>query len=142
LRFPHVGWLRAEIGTDSPAERLEPACGRLAGEHDVVDLPDRLAVFGLTRLPTAYLDVLTALAVQRDVHLYLLHPSAALWAKTPEEATNPLFRSWGRDAHDRMQLVVVRRDTEAVDDVMRRDRLRRRLSCFVTPIASPTRSRC
>jgi exodeoxyribonuclease V gamma subunit len=37
-------------------------------------------VFGPTRLTTAELDVLDALAAHRDVHLWLQHPSPALWA--------------------------------------------------------------
>ncbi len=35
----------------------------------------RVALFGLTRLPASYLDVLAALAAHRQVHLFLLHPS-------------------------------------------------------------------
>src|SRR6185295_13638997 len=71
--------LRDRIGTPSPAERLEAACARLRAEPEVVDLPERLSLFGLTRLPAAHRDVLAALAARRDVHLFLLHPSPALW---------------------------------------------------------------
>ena len=71
--------LRERIGTPSPAERLGDACTRLREDAALVDLPERFSLFGLTRLPASYLDVLTALAAGRDVHLFLLHPSPALW---------------------------------------------------------------
>lgn len=112
--------LRDAVGRPSPAERLGPACRRLADEPTVVDLPDRLALFCLTRLPGSYLRVLHALAGSRDVHLFVLHPSAALWervaAATPhmtrrrDDATatlagNRLLASWGQDARE-LQLVL------------------------------------
>ncbi len=115
--------LRARIGEPSPAERLVDACARLAAEPALLDLPDRLSLFGLTRLPASYLDVLEAMATERDVHLFLLHPSPALWEAvapmvgptsrvlpraadpTADLAHNPLLASWGRDARE-MQLVL------------------------------------
>jgi exodeoxyribonuclease V gamma subunit len=115
--------LRAEIGVPSPAERHDEACGRLRSTADLVDLPERVSLFGLTRLPATYLDVLAALGVHRDVHLFLLHPSAVLWervavampspprglrrAEDPTSAapSNSLLESWGHDARE-MQLVV------------------------------------
>ena len=53
-------------------------CGR---SRQLLDLPPRLSLFGLTRLPASYLDVLEPLAEGRDVHLFLLHPSPALWER-------------------------------------------------------------
>ncbi|MGO9487767.1 MAG: exodeoxyribonuclease V subunit gamma, partial [Solirubrobacteraceae bacterium] len=115
--------LRARIDRPSPAEHLQSACGRLRNEPDLLDLPDRLSMFGLTRLPASYLDVLDAVAVDREVHLFLLHPSPELWRRlethvgpetrhlprredrTAAEARNPLLASWGRDARE-MQLVL------------------------------------
>jgi exodeoxyribonuclease V gamma subunit len=115
--------LRARIGRPSPAERLHEACDRLRAEPEILDLPPRLSLFGLTRLAASYLDVLDALAVGRDVHLFLLHPSPALWRRLepavdptsrylrrdqdPTAATprNPLLSSWGRDSRE-MQLVL------------------------------------
>ena len=73
--------LRARIGRPSPAERLRDACGRLRKERELVDLPPRLSLFGLTRLPASYLDVLEAMGAKRDVHLFLLHPSPVLWQR-------------------------------------------------------------
>ncbi len=117
--------LRERIGVDSPAERLRAASIRLAEDPDLLDLPSRLSLFGLTRLPASHLAVLRAIAVARDVHLFLLHPSGVLWDKVAAAAgaahpgpgwrrsddptvnlpANPLLRSWGRDARE-MQLVL------------------------------------
>ncbi|MEO7837061.1 MAG: exodeoxyribonuclease V subunit gamma [Acidimicrobiales bacterium] len=118
-------WRRLRTGLDqpSPAERLEEACVRLRAAPSLSDLPRRLSLFGLTRLPASYLDVLRALAVGRDVHLFLLHPSPVLWSRiadqtqhhaavgrrvddpTTRTGRNALLASWGRDARE-MQLVL------------------------------------
>jgi exodeoxyribonuclease V gamma subunit len=114
--------LRARIGLPGPAERRARACARVADDPDVLDLPSRLALFGLTRLPTGHHQILRALAAGRDVHLFLLHPSPALWDAvgaadetapvlrraadgTTELSRNRLLASWGRDARE-MQLVL------------------------------------
>ncbi len=119
--------LRARIAAPDPAERLELACVRVAENPGVVDLPERVSLFGLTRLPGTYLRLLAALARGREVHLWLLHPSPVLWARLSEEPSrpsrpsrpsgperrshpalvpaNPLLRSWGRDATE-MQAVL------------------------------------
>jgi exodeoxyribonuclease V gamma subunit len=115
--------LRERIGEASPAERLEDACRRLRQEPERLTLPPRVSLFGLTRLPASYLDVLEAVGGGREVHLFLLHPSPALWEKLEptvgptsrsllraEDPTagmpdHPLLQSWGRDARE-MQLVL------------------------------------
>ncbi len=111
--------LRARIGEPDPAERLARACARLREQPDLADLPPRLSVFGLTRLPRGHVDVLEALAAARDVHLFLLHPSPALWEKVAgrpktlrrrEDETaaltqNRLLASWGHDSRE-LQLVL------------------------------------
>ncbi len=115
--------LRARIGQPSPAERLVDSCRRIRDEPESLALPVRLSLFGLTRLPASYLDVLEAMGAARDVHLFLLHPSPALWEKlepivgptsrhvlrsedpTAGMARHPLLQSWGRDARE-MQLVL------------------------------------
>ncbi|MDQ6910329.1 MAG: exodeoxyribonuclease V subunit gamma, partial [Actinomycetota bacterium] len=76
--------LRDQVGVPSPAERLLGACERLRADPVVVHLPARLSIFGLTRLPASHVQILSALAAHRDVHLFLLHPSAALWSKVAE----------------------------------------------------------
>jgi exodeoxyribonuclease V gamma subunit len=115
--------LRARIGHPDPAERIAGACARIAAEPELLDLPPRLSVFGLTRLPAARLDVLRALASAREVHLFLLHPSPALWARiagnehgvvtsrradpTAALPRNRLLASWGNDVRE-LQLVLER----------------------------------
>jgi exodeoxyribonuclease V gamma subunit len=71
--------LRDELAVPSPAERLDSAVSRLWREPETSDLPERLSVFGATRLDPDHLRVLSALAEHRDVHLWLAHPSPALW---------------------------------------------------------------
>ncbi|MGH9075984.1 MAG: exodeoxyribonuclease V subunit gamma [Acidimicrobiales bacterium] len=129
---PDLAWqaslwraLRERIGAPSPAERMDEAIARLRRQPDLAGLPERFSLFGLTRLPASYLAVLDALAQDRDVHLWLLHPSPVLWAATAELgragrrprlgrrgegpaaalAGNPLLASWGRDARE-MQIVL------------------------------------
>ena len=112
--------LRARIGVPDPAERVEGACARLREEPGIVDLPARLSLFGLTRLPAGHLNVLRALAVGRDVHVFMLHPSPALWERVAERGVsvsrrredptaalpaNRLLASWGQDSRE-MQLVL------------------------------------
>jgi exodeoxyribonuclease V gamma subunit len=120
--------LRDRIGVPSPAERLDEACAALRADAAVVELPARLSLFGLTRLPASFLAVLRALAAHRDVHLFLLHPSPVLWQRIEDRTSgraavvprsadptaalpaNPLLTSWGRDARE-MQLVLTALDT-------------------------------
>ncbi len=111
--------LAAAIPEPGPAERVQAACARLRDDPAVVDLPDRLSLFGLTRLPTGRLDVLRALGAHRDVHLCVLHPSPGLWERirghppvvrrredpTNGLADNPLLASWGHDSRE-LQLVL------------------------------------
>ena len=134
---PDVRWqaelwrrLRRRVGVASPAERLDKAVSELAGHPELLAFPQRISVFGLTRLPASHLTVLQAVARHRDVHLFLLHPSGALWHKvetalaepgsnlarnmartgdpTSRLPSNPLLRSWGRDARE-MQVVFAAR---------------------------------
>ncbi len=72
--------LRGELGVPSPAERVQAALARLRLEPNSSDLPERLSVFGATRLDPDHLLVLTALGDHRDIHLWLAHPSPTLWA--------------------------------------------------------------
>ncbi len=81
LRWQAELWrrLRARIGVDSPSQRLDELCGRLRDDPDVVDLPERLSIFGPTRLDTVLVEVLSALGHHRDVHIWLPHPSPVMW---------------------------------------------------------------
>jgi exodeoxyribonuclease V gamma subunit len=91
LRWQAELWrrLRDTVGLPSRAERLGPACERLRTQPGLVDLPDRLSVLFPTRLTTAQLRVLDALATQREVHLWLPHPSPVLWSRISRYGTGP-----------------------------------------------------
>ncbi len=123
--------LRARIGVPDLAERTGRACERIADDPGLLDLPARLALFGLTRIPAGHLEIMRALAAGRDLHLFLLHPSRALWEKVthgaPGEpvvrreadrtvalADNRLLASWGRDSRE-MQLVLTAGTPETSD---------------------------
>jgi exodeoxyribonuclease V gamma subunit len=115
--------LRDRIGAPSPAERLERACERIRRDSALLDLPPRLSLFGLTRMPRSYLEVLAAIAAGREVHLFVLHPSPSLWSSVADELrggpaisgrrhdrtaglpVNRLLASWGRDVRE-LQLVL------------------------------------
>ena len=104
--------LRERLGP-SPAEHLDANCAALRADPGLSDLPGRLSIFGPTRLSTASLAVLDALAAHRDVHVWLPHPSPALWQElqgrsavrrsadaTAMLARHPLLRSMGRDVRE------------------------------------------
>ena len=120
-QFAAFRLVRDRIGTASPAELLPDLQRRLADGTFDVDLPTRIALFGLTGVPggVPFLDLASAFAVRRDVHLFVLQPSPALAARVrdgvlqgfvstktlrpdPSDTepdgrdTNPLLVSWGR----------------------------------------------
>ncbi|MGA2835310.1 MAG: exodeoxyribonuclease V subunit gamma [Acidimicrobiales bacterium] len=111
--------LKEVIGEPSPPERFDDILGELErGELDLgADLPERLVLFGFTSLPGPdFLPLLQAVAIRRDVHLFLLEPHrfdrdrpAEAWSSrgpspsrlrssdpTGSLVVQPLLRSWGR----------------------------------------------
>jgi len=108
------------------AERVAAVAAGDAALH-ADGLPRHLSLFGLTALPATYLEVLDILGRSRDVDLFVLHPSPALWRDvaprlsgvgeprplrsadpTAQAAHHPLLGSWGRDSRE-LQLLL--RDT-------------------------------
>ncbi|GAA4085799.1 exodeoxyribonuclease V subunit gamma [Nocardioides kongjuensis] len=101
---------------EAPDVRHDRVCAALrSGEVAGLDLPDRLSLFGHTRLPETEIDLLVALAAHRDVHLWLAQPSAALWSAvaaagievgprdesaSAQLAHHPLLASLGRDSRE------------------------------------------
>ncbi|WP_420121607.1 exodeoxyribonuclease V subunit gamma [Nakamurella sp.] len=71
--------LRERIGGPDPVQALAVVEQRLTEDPGAVDLPDRLSLFGPTAMPAAQVRLVSALAVHRQVHLWLPHPSPALW---------------------------------------------------------------
>ncbi len=123
---PDLAWqaelwrrLRTSLDAPSPAERLDETCARLRDEPHCSDLPERLSLFGATRLTTEQRAVLRALGEHRDVHLWLPHPSPAMWAVLQEapatsrrrqdqtvlKVGNPLLASLSRDTRE-LQLLL------------------------------------
>ncbi len=76
--------LRDELGVAGPSERLAAATEQLRSNPGATELPGRISLFGATRLDPEHLQVLFALAEHRDVHLWLPHPSSALWTAISE----------------------------------------------------------
>jgi exodeoxyribonuclease V gamma subunit len=111
--------LRARVVLPSTPELLDAACDRLRSGGVELDLPERVSVFGTSRLSRARLQVLAAMAEQRDVHLWLHHASPALWdavAAGPcarrradddsaDRLANPLLVSLSRDVRELQQLL-------------------------------------
>ena len=118
--------VRDRIGIPGLAELLPAALDPIRDGSIEADLPDRLFVYGLTAVDPLYMEVLEAAAVRREVHLYLLHPSPALWRETahlldrppvltgrPERAEDPtkdlvchpLLRTWARESRE-LQLIL------------------------------------
>jgi exodeoxyribonuclease V gamma subunit len=125
---PHLWRLvRQRIGQPSPVERLPGLLDGLRAGSLVLDLPARLAVFGVTTLPNGapFMDLVQAIAAQREVHLFLLDPSpttagrvrtATLAAPefsplraddhSDDGVRHPLLRSWGRPYRERAMLLA------------------------------------
>jgi exodeoxyribonuclease V gamma subunit len=92
-------WRRvvAEVGGPAPDQRHRETLARLRDDPASFDLPDRVSLFGHTRIAATEVDLLGALGDHRDVHLWLPHPSAALWdALAPLAAEGPVARAADR----------------------------------------------
>jgi exodeoxyribonuclease V gamma subunit len=126
--------LRERLDVASPAEWLPQACTALREEElpTRLELPERLSLFGPTRLGTDALEVLAALGHRREVHLWLPHPSPALWERvraaapasapvrrradpTAVVAQHPLLASLSHDARE-LQLQLAACPVETTDD--------------------------
>ncbi|MBF6180368.1 exodeoxyribonuclease V subunit gamma [Nocardia otitidiscaviarum] len=121
LRWQPRLWrtLREAVGVPSPAERLSAACAHLRAEPGVVSLPRRISLFGVTRLTTDQLEVLSALSAGREVHLWLVHPSPTLWTELASNGADAQAdsadRSGSNAAGDTSASVRAVSDRERVD---------------------------
>ena len=117
--------VRERAGTPSLPELLPAGLDPIRSGEIELDLPARLSVYGLTAMDPLDLEVFMALGEHRDVHLYVLHPSPALWeltsGRTPppgivgrdddttrDLAAHPLLKVWGRDSRE-LQTVLIER---------------------------------
>lgn len=104
--------LCAQMPVPTPVHRHVDALTRL---YDApARLPERLSLFGHTRLSTTDLELLEALATHHDLHLWLPHASDALWAafsgsrgsvpravdESDRDARHPLLATLGRDLRE------------------------------------------
>lgn len=113
--------VRRRIGRPSLPERLPALLADLRAGDLAPGLPERVAMFGVSAVPPAQLEVMRALAVVRDVHLMVLHPSPVAWRTSPHRlggglnrrlavdvtthVTNRLLASWGRPSLEARALV-------------------------------------
>lgn len=97
--------VRELIGVPSPAEIMPEILERLRSGDIDPDLPDRLFMFGLTVIPggPGFIDLAEAVGTQRDLHLYLVQPSAA--AAHALEGHHPLLASWARPSISTAQIL-------------------------------------
>ncbi|EGD53537.1 exodeoxyribonuclease V subunit gamma [Gordonia neofelifaecis] len=124
LRWQPWLWrlVRDEVGHPHLAEELPRVAERLREEPAAVALPDRLALFGATRIPATLRTVLAALSERREVALYLPHPSPELWtavaaaapdagvrprsARTSVRVRHPLLASLSRDVQELQEVIA------------------------------------
>ena len=106
--------LLERVDAEPPDVRHARALALLRAGGSGLDLPDRLSLFGHTRLPATEVSLLGALATSRDVHLWLPQPSPALWdalsgvggvvARDDDASSasvaHPLLASLGRDTRE------------------------------------------
>ncbi|WP_341928362.1 exodeoxyribonuclease V subunit gamma, partial [Nocardioides psychrotolerans] len=115
LEWQALLWQRLleRVDVEPPDVRHERALDLLRSGGVGLDLPDRLSLFGHTRLPATEVALLGALATSREVHLWLPQPSPVLWDALVEEGVvaraddesaaavgHPLLASLGRDARE------------------------------------------
>jgi exodeoxyribonuclease V gamma subunit len=128
---PDLAWqpllwqaLVARVGAPPPHVRHADAVSRLRA--GVPDLPARLSLFGHTRMPVTEIELLEALATAHDVHVWLPHPSDAMWRalqgeggpvprredRSHRRVDHPLLATLGRDVRELQRSLAT---TGAVD---------------------------
>ncbi|MDG4663853.1 exodeoxyribonuclease V subunit gamma [Mycobacterium sp. 236(2023)] len=104
--------LLANVDADPPHVRHARTVARL--QESGTDLPDRMSLFGHTRLPVTDIELLSALSTHHELHLWLPHPSDALWNSLRDvhgtvarrtdtshrDVGHPLLATLGRDLRE------------------------------------------
>ncbi|MEH3140644.1 MAG: exodeoxyribonuclease V subunit gamma [Mycobacterium kyogaense] len=104
--------LLSRVDADPPPVRHAEAIASL--RHCATDLPQRLSLFGHTRLPRTEVELLYALSAHHDLHLWLPHPSDELWTAlkgshgpvprrtdtSHRTVAHPLLATLGRDIRE------------------------------------------
>jgi exodeoxyribonuclease V gamma subunit len=112
----------ARIHAPTPAERHQQTLSAIRAGAALA-LPDRLSLFGHTRLPISELELLDAVGHVRDVHLWLPTASPAAWTKLAATVAaghvrrrddtsgatiaHPLLSSLGRDSRELQRSLTV-----------------------------------
>ncbi|MDZ4265194.1 MAG: exodeoxyribonuclease V subunit gamma, partial [Mycobacterium sp.] len=100
------------VDADPPHLRHAETVARL--QDSASELPERLSLFGHTRLPLTEIELLGALSCHHELHLWLPHPSPALWRSLGDvrgvisrrddtshrSAGHPLLATLGRDVRE------------------------------------------
>ncbi len=100
------------IDADPPHIRHAKTVATL--QESPTSLPERISLFGHTRLPSTEIELLEALATHHDLHLWLPHPSDSLWSSlrgahgpvprrddtSHREVAHPLLATLGRDLRE------------------------------------------
>jgi exodeoxyribonuclease V gamma subunit len=110
---PHL-WraLLDRVDADPPHIRHAKTVATL--QESPTDLPERISLFGHTRLPSTEIELLDALSTHHDLHLWLPHPSDILWQSLADvhgqisrrddtshrEVGHPLLATLGRDLRE------------------------------------------
>ena len=115
--------LVTRVPADPPHVRHERVLATL--RQSATDLPPRISLFGQTRLPPTDIELLDTLAVHHEVHLWIPHPSDALWCRlagdrtrgprrldTVEDGGHPLLVTLGRDVRELQRALPA----SAIDD--------------------------
>jgi exodeoxyribonuclease V gamma subunit len=137
-----LGWqpelwraLVARVDADPPHLRHQKTVARL--REGPTELPQRLSLFGHTRLPCTDIELLQALATHHELHLWLPHPSDELWRalkgnhgviRRREDishrfASHPLLATLGRDVRELQRALPVVDTDEYLGGGGRRDTL-------------------
>lgn len=120
--------LLERIPGPAPDQRHADVLTQIRGGQPLA-LPDRLSLFGHTRLPVTEVELLAAVGQVREVHLWLPQTSAALWEAlaqvvapgtvaraddvSADTVAHPLLASLGRDARElQRSLTGLRADTD------------------------------
>ena len=104
--------LLARVDADPPHIRHAKTLATL--QESPTELPERISLFGHTRLPSTEIELLDALATHHDLHLWLPHPSDELWSSlsgeqapvprrddtTHRQVHHPLLATLGRDLRE------------------------------------------
>jgi exodeoxyribonuclease V gamma subunit len=118
---------RALIGRiDADPPHIRHAKTIAALRESPTDLPQRISLFGHTRLPSTEIELLDALAIHHDLHLWLPHPSDELWASLADDhgpiprrddtshrlVHHPLLATLGRDLRELQRGLPTGRGTD------------------------------